>query len=272
MRVLAVLALALGASARHQPLKMPIKSRALSVRGGFVDASTAAKVGTTLVSANAAVMSLAPSKASEIYGIEFDAMTEWIAENIGYLFVCQAVMAWLALNGASTNTAIGCGLIPNLVVGVKTLLNDTPKKLGVPAPGMIFNTALNAFAVYALLTGQEYADNVAKFMVGFFALNGVVFAVAPATGAGAWGVKGDDKVEFMMKAFGYFISSWALTAGALVKGEDAAKAVGLGYIPALLNIIDANFISKSVAKFGMEITPQYFWAAIQIAVIFFTCV
>ena len=49
-------------------------------------------------------------------------------------------MSWLALNGATVNTALGCGIIPNLVQGAKTLLNDTPKKLGVPAPGMIFNT------------------------------------------------------------------------------------------------------------------------------------
>ena len=185
------------------------------------------------------------------------------------IFLGQAVMAWMALNGASTNHAIGsvlllashtfvpatqlysrdpptsrrgvgsdgssvadtliqphaapftpwppiaswythscsCGLVAQLVGNVKTLLNDTPKKLGVPAPGMIFNTALHAFAVYALLTGQEYADNVAKFMIGFFGLNGVAFAVAPATGAGVWGVKGDEKAEFMMKAFGYFMSS-----------------------------------------------------------------
>ena len=68
-------------------------------------------------------------------------------------------MSWLALNGASTNTVIGCGILPQLVQMTKTLLNDTPKKLGVPAAGMIFNFGLCAFSVYALLTGQSYADN-----------------------------------------------------------------------------------------------------------------
>ena len=186
---------------------------------------------------------------------------------MGFVFVGSAVMSWLALNGATVNTALGCGIIPNLVQGAKTLLNDTPKKLGVPAPGMIFNTALNAFAVYALLTGQSYADKVAKFMIGFFGLNGIVFAIAPAVGAGAWGIKGNDKVEFLMKAFGFFITSWAVLGAALIKGEDAAKAIGYSFIPPLLSIIDSNLISKSVEKFGMAKNPQYFWAVVQVAII-----
>merc|ERR1719174_711759 len=209
-------------------------------------------------------MSQAPQKAGEIYGMTMGPMEEWIGEAIGFTFVSTAVTAWLALNGASTNTAIGCGLVPQLVGSVKTLLNDTPKALGVPAPGMIFNCALNAFAVYALLTGQEYADSVAKFMIGFFALNGVAFAIAPAAGAGAWGVKGDEKVEFFMKAFGFFLTSWAVMSGALVKGEEATKAIGLSFIPGLAHIADVLFVSKWADKFGFFLTS---WAVMSGALV-----
>lgn len=262
-------ALALAQATAH-PLK-PIRAtpfeKSLALRGGFVSPTDAAKVAATLVSANGAMMALSPSKAGETYGMEFSPMEEWIAEGMGFTFVGAAIMSWLALNGASTNTVIGCGILPQLVQMTKTLLNDTPKKLGVPAAGMIFNFGLCAFSVYALLTGQSYADNVAKFMVGFFGLNGVVFAVAPSVGAGAWGITGDDKVEFLMKNFGFFITSWAVLGGAVIKGEDAAKAIGYSFVPCLLGLIDGNLISKSVDKFGMAKNPQYFWAVVQIAII-----
>jgi len=253
------------------PLATP-RALALNLRGGFMDVDpvAAAKVSTTIISANGVLMSQAPQKAGEIYGIDMGPMEEWIGEGIGHVFVGTALMAWLALNGASTNTAIGCGLVPQLVQSTKTLLNGTPTALGVPQQGMIFNLALNAFAVYALLTGQEFADSVTKFMIGFAGLNGVAFAIAPAAGAGAWGVKGDEKVEFFMKALGFFLTGWAVMGGALVKGEEATKAIGLSLIPAMGHITDVLFISKWADKFGMAKNPQYFNGAVMVAVILAT--
>jgi len=257
----------------RNPLAPKLPHKGLEVRGGLMDVSPelAAKAGTTILSANAAMMSLSPSSASDVYGISFDPIHEWMAEGMGFVFLGTSIMAWLALNGASTNTVIGCGCIPQVVEMVKTLLNDTPGKLGLPNKGMIVNLVINVFAMHALLTGQEYADNVAKFMVGFFGLNAVAFILAPEAGAGAWGVKGDDKLTMMIRAFGWFIGCWSVLAGSLIQGVEATKAIGYAFIPALGNIIDSNFVSKTVEKYGMDTNPQVFWAVVQLAVIAFTC-
>jgi hypothetical protein len=273
MRTTALLfvSLALGAQARSFPRTL---SKPLAVRGGAgpVDPTLACQIGTTLVSANGAMMALSPSKVGDIYGLKLEPIGEWIAENGGMTFVGTAVASWLALNGASANTAIGWGVVPQVVIGVKTLLNDLPAKFGVPAPGMILNTALNVGVVYALLTDQSYAPTVIKALLAYYGLNSLGFILATEKAAGMWGIKGSDETLLMMKSFGWFIGSFVALAYGLSEDKGATTSIGYAFVLPLISILDNLFISKSADKFGLEKNAQYFWLAIQTMIVVTTLV
>jgi hypothetical protein len=271
-----VLAFSLFAVTSALPNKIPINKspRALKVRGGIgpLEATTAAKLAASVTSVNAGMTALSPSKAGEVYGIETTPFLEWIMEGIGLEFVGLALMSWLSISGASTNTAIGCALLPKTVGTLKTILNDLPAKFGMPKGGFYFRLGLNIFFVVTLLTSQDYAPTVTKIAMYWSAFNGILFALSPQTGSRAWGVPSDDKVDFFMKSFGYFLTALAVQGLALADGAEAAKALGYSFLPLLANLIDANFVGKAVDKFGMDKAPQYFWIVLQVVIILSTLV
>merc|ERR550514_866805 len=102
---------------------------------------------------------------------------EWMMESIGNNFVGMALMSWISLSGASTNTAIGCALVPALVGSFKTVLNDLPGTFGMKKGGAYFNVGIHVF-----------------------------FALSPETGSQAWGVPSDPKTDFLLKSLGYFLT------------------------------------------------------------------
>jgi hypothetical protein len=272
MKIFALTAALVLVAAEGRNLKptLKLKTKGLNVRGGDiagVSPELAAKVGTTMLSANGVMMSLSPDKTGEMYGVQITPMTSWLAEGMGNTFLGIAVTSWCALNGVDTTKAIGFGMIPWLVGNTKTLLNDLPTKLGVPPAGMYFATALSALGVYATLGGTDFGEIVAKGLTYFWGLNGIAFALAPEAGGGAWGVAGDELVTFFMKNFGYFLLSASVLNAALLEGWEAPKAIGASFVVALISIIDNNFIAKNAAKFNMEMGPQYFWMALQAGVI-----
>merc|ERR1719473_1348501 len=122
----AALALATVEGRHLKPTGPKLKTKGLNVRGGDlagVSPELAAKVGTTMLSANGVMMALSPDKTGEMYGVEITPMTSWLAEGMGNTFLGIAVTSWCALNGVDTVKAIGCGMIPWLVGNTKTMLN-----------------------------------------------------------------------------------------------------------------------------------------------------
>ena len=64
------------------------------------------------------------------------------------------ILGSYSLAGTSTNTAVGCALLPTLVGSLKAVLNDLAGAFHMPRGGMYFNLGANLFFVLSLLTGQ----------------------------------------------------------------------------------------------------------------------
>merc|ERR1719506_2943999 len=95
---------------------------------------------------------------------------------------------------------------------------------------------------------------------GWYALNGVVMAAAPAKAAELWEVKGSTAEDsMMMKGFGFQLLGQAVLIYSVASGVDTPVAVGRALIPLVVNIVDGLFISKGFADYPPA--PAYIWAA-----------
>lgn len=243
--------------------------RALSVRGGF-DATTVATAGTVVGTANALMMTSSPEEAGKIYlpNTPLTPLLTWFMENMAAALTCVTIMSWCLLKGVDSTLAAGFGFIPWLLAGCKALLNNYPGKCGVPAAPQYFVNALNVFGAWAMLTQQAFAPDVIKGFAAWIGLNGVAMALAPKPAIDAWGVKSADATTLVfVKAFGYFMCANAAMLAGIALDEPAAKIIGYGWAPCMLSILDGLFVSKNVEKLGMNKDAQYFWLAVQAAVV-----
>ena len=120
--------------------------------------SAVAKVATTIFGVQGAYGTLAPSKENELYGLTGDDdILNWLAEGNSSIVLCLAIIAYsIFFKDMEPMKAVGVGLITNVIINAKCLLNEEPKKLGIPAITHQLNLIINSIASYALLTNASY--------------------------------------------------------------------------------------------------------------------
>ena len=130
MRALAFGLFAASASALHLK-QQSAKPSVLRLRGGLagVDAEQVAKVVQYISCANAGVMTLAPTKAGEMYGVTETKWTNFFAQWSGIIMLGQGITALLAGGGMDMAQALAWGFVPSCVVAVQDLLNDRARPL-----------------------------------------------------------------------------------------------------------------------------------------------
>lgn len=220
---------------------------------------------------SSAMISLAPSKTLDLYGLEKTPLTEYMTEWIGHISTSQAITQFaLYFNGNTVNTAMGAGTLYLVVFTIKSLLNDMPAQFGFSAFGQYVFLLINVFCGHALLYDKPYADDVAKYYPIWGLLNALAFVVAPEAMGQKWGVEGsepDALVTYEMKQTGFVLASKAVYLLSLGLGVDTTKALGYGNIPALIGMLITNFMSKEIELFGMDVTQQWFWLLLKVFVI-----
>mmetsp|Transcript_4060 Transcript_4060/g.8374 ORF Transcript_4060/g.8374 Transcript_4060/m.8374 type:complete len:195 (+) Transcript_4060:72-656(+) len=122
----------------------------LSIRGGAgpLDPDMIAKTVTGVMAIQGAADYLAPNKAPEVlYGIEGVGATEaFINGYAGAITLNWAIMAFGVLfGGLSAKTAIGYGLFPSILSGIRGLLSGSIEALGCNMTAQWLNWALTAF-------------------------------------------------------------------------------------------------------------------------------
>mmetsp|Transcript_16986 Transcript_16986/g.34862 ORF Transcript_16986/g.34862 Transcript_16986/m.34862 type:complete len:309 (-) Transcript_16986:344-1270(-) len=225
-----------------------------------------AKFATVLSIVNAGLISLAPAKTLEMYGLARTPLTEYMTEWIGHLSACQAIAMWsLHYGRASVNKAAGAAVIYLAITSIKSLLNDMPKKIGFAAGGQVLYLAIDAICGRALLTDAPYATGLLKANAAWSLLSALPFCFAPDYIGGQWGLEpGDALVRYELKQTGYVIAAKAVYFGSLALGVDPAKALGFNNIPLLVGMLITNFVTKDVGAVGMGPTMQYVFMALKL--------
>jgi hypothetical protein len=264
MKFAAALALSL-ASARTTPT---LAKRTLSVRGGAWNPEAVATGATYLAATNAGMMALAPSKAGEIYGVESNALTTWLAEGMGFLFAAGATLAFCLLNGVDGLKAIGYGYIPLVVNDASGILNNKHGELGMPNFGPYLVAAIDIGVMLAILLGADFANNAAYVGSFWMLLNSIPMYLMPTKFTEMWGLTTKGGVEEVMcKGIAMSMGAFAISSLAVLQGTEATKAIAYGWLPPLASVFDNLFVSKHVSALGLDAGPQYFWLAIQAAVV-----
>jgi len=242
----------------------------MALRGGVgLDATLAAKIGTSIVSAQGVMSTLAPEEALAQYDMAPTGYTPWLCENSGFTMVGIAIMSWMALAGKDASQCIGCGLIPSVVSTLKALLAGTPAKYNVPNAGQYVNLAITGATMLATLTGHDAADILTKVTMAWCAINGVGLMAVPDVIAGAWGAGGapDPNNTMMFKQMGSQIASTALMIYGLNSGWEATKIVGSTYALLLVALADMIGISKTAQAIGMDLVKPGVWGAVGAVVV-----
>lgn len=242
----------------------------MKLRGGVgpIEPAMAATVGSSLFALNGVYCGLAPLPACEAYGVKDASFNvEQMVKNLGYTAIGFAILAIGVLKGVPLNKAFGWANLPWVLLTLENIWNGVTTKMGIPAAGQYLLLAINAFGLYTGLT-DTLMPNAAYGIAGWCALNGAFFALNPAAGASAWGLKNADEMFLtMMKNFGYSLVGYATLLYLLTSGMDAPAAIGYAFIPNALSIIDGLFVSKGFIKMGSPPEPGYVWLAIMGAVI-----
>jgi hypothetical protein len=261
--LLASLALAAGLSVgkNDQP--------ALRLRGGLagVDGAQVAKYAGMLLLANGAYCNLAPEPACKAYGMEkpsYDIMQ--MVKSLGAVNLASGVLALCVLNGVDTNQAIGWASLPWLVLTLDSIFNGAGEKMGQPAFAQPLLLAITSATMYCAFTNTNM-PLAATLNSAWCLLNGLGAALTPTALASAWGMKGDAAFEGMLKNFGYQLAGYGVVQYFIANGGDSVKALGYGWVAALLSMIDMNFITKSVDALGVKKEALMGWGVIQAGVV-----
>jgi len=219
-----------------------ICSKCLNFRGGTgpLDVKTTAKVATTIFGIQGAYGTLAPSKENELYGLTGDDdILNWLAEGNSSILLCLAIIAYsIFFKDIEPMKAVGVGLITNVVINAKCLLNEEPKKLGIPAITHKLNLIINSIASYALLTNASYASKAAYALAAYCIFGGTQCCLFPDAGVETWNLPNVNTVsKFKLQCMGANITVLGIFIAAVMKGIDPAKAFGYALIPLLLNCV-----------------------------------
>lgn len=207
---------------------------------GPLDVKTTAKVATTIFGIQGAYGTLAPSKENELYGLTGDDdILNWLAEGNSSILLCLAIIAYsIFFKDMEPMKAVGVGLITNVVINAKCLLNEEPKKLGIPAITHQLNLVINSIASYALLTNASYASKAAYALAAYCIFGGTQCCLFPDAGVETWNLPNVNTVsKFKLQCMGANVTVLGIFIAAVMKGIDPAKAFGYALIPLLLNCV-----------------------------------
>jgi hypothetical protein len=253
-------------------LKKPTPA-VMKLRGGLgsLDPTQVATVGSYLSAVNAGVMSLAPEKALEMYGVSnpspvLSQMAEWA----GGMLMMIALTSILALGGMDFTQALAWGAVPSTIQNIQGVLKGTAAKLGFGTAAQ-YMPALVSIVLNAGLFGKAGAFDSAlalKVTAAWMGLNGLGAYFATEPFMKAWEGPTMSGVEL---AFGRFFGSVMACTGVFVSSvafleKDTLTAIGYAWAAFLATNIDSLFISNTVEKLGADPTGGYVWAAIQAVV------
>ena len=214
----------------------------------------------------------APKKVNQLYGIEdISPILEYISVHSGMTMVSN-IICWYfrAIKETSVNTAVGLSMIPWIVLGVHSILNEKPKELGFPLWAEWFNLVFFSVVAHATLTSADYANSATKAIAIWALLNGLLLAANPALfGKVYQTAERDDVVLLGRRNYGYNLCCTAVFLYSLATEVNMSKAVGYSWVPALVGLISMMFITKDFDKLNLPMGPPvYFWLFVEALVVY----
>lgn len=244
-------------------------------RGGAgpIDADMAAKVYTGLVGAQGALDYLSPKTVDKLYNISLqsDPLSAFLQQYVGgnQIGVAIILVAAVFMDGVSGLKAIGFGLLPGVLAIVKSLLDGQPGELGIQLPMQYINGAIQAYVMYALLSGADHAGTVLKFYCAYTGLATAQCRIAPQAALKAWGcgpAEGTATQAFATQLIGQ--SGLALTVAMYTLGVESGEAgTAVGRVAVVYLASLAEFLlSGTFTSLGVDVTKCYPWVVISTVV------
>ena len=267
--MLAALLCATSALVVKQPTAA-VPAPVLKLRGGLggLDGNQVATYASWVLAANSAVMTLAPEKAVEMYGVKASSqmMTQFI-EYAGNTMLGIAIASILALGGMDFATAVAWGCVPFCVFNVQDVLNDSMTKLGFGKMAKFMPTIVSLVLTAGLFGKLSFLDSAMalKIFAGWNAINGLGGYFATADFMKAWEGPTMTAVETVMAKFmcGTFLVTGIFCGSVAFQDADTLTAIAYAWAGFLATQIDGMFISKDSETMGADKNPQYAWMIIQ---------
>lgn len=270
MHALSLVAASLSLASALQIEPTPAVKPLLKLRGGLggIDAGQVATIVQGISAANAGVMSLAPKKAGEMYGVALTKWTEFFAQWSGIIMFGQVLTAYLHAGGMALPEALAWGFLPSCVASVQDFLNDRMVgEMGMGeaakyAPPLVnFALTLGAFGKVPNLAPELAAKAAAVWM----AANGLFGYFSTAAWLEGWGGKGLSAVESGMgKLMASTMCGGAVyIAASAFRGKTALECFGAMMGMYALTSLDGLYLSKTTEAMGVDPPKVLFWAAIQ---------
>ena len=268
-------ALALGMLAVTDAIELKPKPSLLKLRGGLggIDATQVGTAVSVLNMANAGVMSLAPEKAGEMYGVAETKMTSFFAQWSGLMMFAQSLAVYLALkDGKSLAEGLGWGFLPSCVASVQDFLNDRMVgSLGMSQASKYMPAIVNVLLTLGLLGKLSFmdADLTMKVLAGWLGANGLFGYVATDAWMEGWGgsVSGAAETGMAKLMASTMMAGAALAGASALLGKSALESFGAAMGVYALTQIDSMYISKSLEAMGVDANKGLFWLVIQLATV-----
>jgi len=246
----------------------------LKLRGGLagLDGNQVATYASWLLAANSAVMTLAPEKAIELYGVKASSamMSQFIAY-AGSNMLSIAIASILALGGMDFATAVAWGFVPQCVLNVQGFLNEKMTKMGFGQAAKFMPTIVSLVLTAGLFGKLSFLDTAMalKVTAGWSAINGLAGYFATADFMKAWEGPTMTAVETAIaKLFcGTLVMGGVFAGSVAFLEKDTLTTIAYTWAAFLATNLDALFLSKTMEKLGADVNAGYAWTAIQAFVI-----
>lgn len=171
--------------------------------------------------------------------------------------------------GLSAKTAIGYGLLPSILSGLRGLVNGSTEAVGCNMTAQWVNWALSVLTSHAAITDADYSTTLIKAWCVYCGLATGQCRLAPEAALDGWGFpeKGPLTV-FFCKAMSQFALAATVLAGSLVSGVDSHKAIGYSLVPLLASLVQFVVSGDLKAQIGDNVVKAYPWIAILAVAVF----
>ena len=175
-----------------------------------------------------------------------------------------AIMAYGVLfGGLSAKTAIGYGLLPTVLFGVRGLMSGSTEAIGCDMPAQWLDAALTIATSHAAITDADYSMTLIKAWVVYSGLASGLCRLAPEVALDKWGFPEKPPLTvFFMKAMAQFALAATVLTGTLISGVDTHKAVGYSLVPLLASVLEFVLSGDLKAQIGDNVVKAYPWIAI----------
>jgi len=221
--------------------------------------------------ANAGVMSLAPKKAGEMYGVASTKWTDFFAQWAGIMMFGQSLTAYLTLvHNMAMPKALAWGMVPSLIASLQDFLNDRMVgEMGMSDAAKYMPMLVNTFLTLGLFGKVPNVDAELVMKIGavWMGVNGLHGYFATDAWMNNWGANGLTAVD---KGMGKLMAQTMIGGASYIVasvfgGKSDLEAYGTMMAVYALGSIDGSFISKTTEAMGVESSKALFWAAIQLA-------